>query len=216
MVWLIGIICLILIVVFWRVFLPIAVIAFLGVGLFSWNMEYQQEQEIIQAEKQKKQLKSKIADAQKNASAEGKEWEIFFEKDPATDAKVARTASIVSNDGLCYLSVQERLNGARLTGIDCWGIKLNSYENIDVKFDSDKFSTSMRLEKYSDGEGVYIPSFQYEYSRQLNYEDFISRIKTSKSLAINIPAEEPFWTAFSLKNAAETVEKLGTQKNSEN
>lgn len=213
MAWLIGIICVVIVATFWRVFLPIAVVAVIGISLFLWNAEYKKDRELAQTENAKEKLREKIAIAQQNASPDKNKWKVFFENDPASGIPIARTASIISNDGLCYLSVQERLDGTKLTGIDCWGMKIDTYRDIEIKFDSQKFSHSMRLEKYSDGDGVYIPSFQYEHSNQLKYDDFISMLKNNKSFAIKVPSEETFWTTFSLKNATEAVGKLGTQQN---
>lgn len=70
----------------------------------------------------------------------------------------------------------------------------------------------MRLEKYSDSEEVYIPSYQYSYSDQLSYKDFIKMLKNSQSLAIKIPASESFWTTFNIQNSSEVIAALGKKK----
>lgn len=210
MAWLIGIICVIIVIVFWRIFLPLAAIAGIGLGLFLWNENYKQEKIQEKANLAAEEIRKKIATAKQNEFPIGNEWQIYYEDDPASKLPIARTASIKSDDGLCFLSVQKRLDGSELTGLNCPGIEISPYKNMDIKFDTDETSKKIRLEKYSDSKEVYIPS--YQYSGQLDYKSFIGMFSKAKSLAIQIPASEIFWTKFNLKGAPEAIAQLGKAK----
>ena len=85
-------------------------------------------------------------------------------------------------------------------------------DDDEYTLDTAETSQKMRLEKYADSEEVYIPSYQYSYSGQLNYEDFIKILKNSKSLAIKIPALENFWTTFNIQNSSKVITSLGKTK----
>ncbi|MCG8044750.1 MAG: hypothetical protein N0E48_03550 [Candidatus Thiodiazotropha endolucinida] len=170
----------------------------------------------IKAKKEKKEkeraaqeLRVKIATAQKNATPEGKEWVVYGRRDPASDKNIARTASITSNDGLCYLTVQKRINGGELTGLDCPGIKISEYDDIYVKFDTSETSRKMELKSYSDSDDVYIPSSQFEYSGNMSYQDFTNGLVTAGAVAIKIPAADSFWVRFSLKGSTAAINQLG-------
>ena len=141
------------------------------------------------------EFRKKITAAQQNATPDGKEWVVYGEVDPASNKNIARTASIMSNDGLCYLTVQKRLNGNELTGLDCPGIKINKYRKIYVKFDTTEISEEMELKNYSDSDGVYIPS--YQFSLNMSYKNFINGLAASNAVAIKVPSSEYFWVRFS-------------------
>lgn len=212
MAWLIGIVCVIVVIAYWRVFLPLAIVALLILGVIIWNESYQQNKRQEKAKIATDLFKEKLRTAKQKETSEGKKWELYYEEDPANKIPIARTAYLKSNDELCSLSVQKRLNGSNLTGISCPGIKISEYDDIEVKFDTAETSQKMRLEKYADSEEVYIPSYQYSYSGQLNYEDFIKILKNSKSLAIKIPALENFWTTFNIQNSSKVITSLGKTK----
>ena len=106
--------------------------------------------------------KSLITAAQENATSEGKEWITLYQSDPASEAKVARWASVESNDGLCKLTVEERLNGVRLTEINCPLIEISPYDGLEVKFDFLPTSYRLPLKNFSDSSRVFIPSSHYD------------------------------------------------------
>ncbi len=199
MAWIVGLIFIVIAIVFWRIFLPLALIG----GLIVGGVYLNEERESNDREKQQKaeaiSIQNKVTEAQKNATSEHKEWAIFSEPDPASGAEIVRTVSIQSDDGLCYLSVQKRVNGSELTGLDCSDIEISEHKDIEVKFDTANVSRAMHLDSYNDSDRIYIPS--YQYSGELSYEDFLSGLKDAKYVAIYVPAEYTFWTRFSLKNS---------------
>lgn len=215
MTWLIGLLCIVIIVAFWRVFLPLALIAIMGIIFLFWIMVQDGKERGQDKQKEVEMLHTKIKNAQLSASAEGKEWKLLYEPDPASDIPIARTASILSNDGLCALTVQQRLNGAKLTGLVCPDITINHFSKLEVKFDTLNISQKMRLEKYKDNNtGVYIPP--YQYLGDLDYDSFIRNMTESNSLALKVPGHEEFWTKFSLKGAQQTLAQLGKEQAGEN
>ncbi len=183
-----------------------AVIAGIGFGLFLLNDNYQNEKRKKEKQQAEEAITQKIAIAKQHEASEGKKWEVYYEPDPASKIPIARTASIQSDDGLCFLSVQKRLNGAELTGLNCPEIKISSYQDIEVKFDTNDISQKMDLSNYTDSDGVYIPSYQ---SGQFSYKNFVGMFGKAKSLAIQIPASKTFWTKFNLNGAQEAIAQLG-------
>lgn len=217
MSWLIGIICVVIVISLWRIFLPLGILAAISIAGFILyeNHESDKRKKVKIIETQ--QLRDRIASSQRNATSEGKEWIIYVESDPASDYKIARTASITSNDGLCNLTVQKRLNGTELTGLKCSGIKISEFDDIYVKFDTQESSKRMDLKGYSDSEDVYIPSYSYqsEYSGRLGYDAFISGLVTNNSVAIKVPSVGSFWTRFTLKGSSVAINQLGRKMPSE-
>ena len=209
MAWLIGIICVVIVIYFWRIFLPLGVLAGVALGGYLLYEQNQSEQRKKDKTKAAQELRIRISNAQKNASPEGKEWVVYGERDPASDIKIARTASIISNDGLCYLTVQKRINGSELTGLDCPGIKISEYDDVYIKFDTNEISQKMDIKSYSDSDDVYISSNQFEYSGYMSYKDFIKGIVTANAVAIKIPAADSFWVRFSLKGSTAAINQLG-------
>lgn len=211
MSWLIGIICVVIVIYFWRIFLPLGVVTGVTLGGFLLYEENQSNKRKEEKERATQELRIKIATAQRNATPEGKEWIVYARKDPASEKNIARTASITSNDGLCYLTVQKRINGGELTGLDCPGIKISEYDAIHVKFDTNETSKRMEIKSYSDSDDVYIPSSQFEYSGNMSYKDFINGLVTAGAVAIKIPAADSFWVRFSLKGSTVAINQLGKE-----
>src|SRR5262245_7026596 len=83
MAWLIGIVCVILVVRFWKIFLPVAVLAGIAIGGL-WLYEDQQRQQ-----REKKQheatgaLRAKLFSA-RTANASTQQWDVREETDPAS------------------------------------------------------------------------------------------------------------------------------------
>lgn len=211
MSWLIGIICIVLVIYFWRIFLPLGILAGLGLGGFFLYEEHQREQRQKAEVEAAQQLRERIAAAQKNATSNGKTWVLHGEPDPASGRNVARTAFIESNDGLCYLSVQKRIDGTELTGLTCPDIGIPEHKDIEVKFDTRDVSQTMDLKAYTDSDDVYIPSYQGSSWKYLSYSDFMKGLVSANSVAIQIPAAGGFWTTFSLKGSAPIIMQLGKQ-----
>ncbi len=104
--WLIGTICVVIAICFWRIFLPLGLVAGVVLGGFLLYEQNKTERKKEAEAKAAQQLQNKVAVAQKNASAEGRKWVVYGRRDPASYKIIARTASITSNDGLCKLTVQ--------------------------------------------------------------------------------------------------------------
>lgn len=209
MAWLIGIICVVIVIYFWKIFLPIGVITTVVVGGVFLYKDYAKDKKIKAKERVAKNLRTRITAAQRNATEQDKEWVVYGQSDPASDVKIARTASITSNDGLCYLTIQKRINGNELAGLLCPDIRISEYKDIYVKFDTHDTSKKMELNSYSDSDDVYIPSHQSEYSGNLNYEVFLKGLVTASSVAIKIPSAETFWVRFTLKGSKVAIPQLG-------
>lgn len=211
MAWLIGIISIILLICFWRIFLPIALILGAATGLF-FSYDYLKTEKRLKAEKETAAaLERKIWLAQIDEKTNGEGWEIYYQPDPASNKMIARAVVAQSNDGLCTVSVQKRVNGAELTELKCPDVTISPYEKIEVKFEMDEVSKEMRLEKYTDSSDVYIPSDQYQFDRSLQYDEFINKLIISKAFAIHIPSEPTFWTRFEL-NDGNAILQLGKEK----
>jgi hypothetical protein len=65
-----------------------------------------------------------------------RQWEVSSETDPASGEEVPRYASVLSDDGLCRLQVEQRMNGTRLAGIYCSDLQISAERDIEVKFDN--------------------------------------------------------------------------------
>lgn len=213
--WLIALVCIVLVAIFWRVLLPIAavlvVVALVGGGLLFLYLKFDSDRSERQRAKAEQQLSQRIATAQASAKGQERKWEVWSETDPASGARVPRNAFVMSDDGLCRLQVEERINRARLAGIYCSGLKISPYGDIDVKFDNRATSDRMRLERFSNGDNVYIPSSQYNYSGQLPYNDFLQRMTTAHKVALLLTVEGAgqHWIAFSLTGNAPALVEIG-------
>lgn len=209
--WIVGIICVILVVIFWRIFLPLALVAALALGgvlVYESNQSNKRERERVRAEQS---LKDKLAAASSKGADVDREWIVQTMRDPASGADVPRSASVVGDSGICKIQVEQRINGARLTGIYCPGFKIDRYRDIEVKFDTRPTSDTMRLEQFSGGDDVYIPSNQYIHSNQLQYDEFLRRMTGAKKVALLVTFDVagPHWITFSLRGAGPALLSIG-------
>ena len=176
------------------------VIGIIGVGVYDISESYKQ--------------RTAIKDARKY----NKEWAVYGSADPASNKTIGRYASITSVDGKCEIYVEKRINGDELTGLSCIGIKIISYQDIYVKFDTLEEATKMKIKSYRDSDDVYIPSKQNRSSAGLmfddgymTYQDFIRGLITESAMAIYIPSEKGFWVKFVLKGSTEAINQLGKE-----
>jgi hypothetical protein len=162
-----------------------------------------------------------IAAAQ--ASPTPQTWWVDTDPDPASGALWPRYASVLSDDGLCQLVVEERLDGDRLTSIQCPGLPIHfdyfgyldyfDYDTrVGVKFDTTKTSETMEIERFNDAdddESVYIDSSQDGYGA-LQYDDFLRRIASSRKLALELDFRYvgEHWIRFSLDGSTEALTKI--------
>jgi hypothetical protein len=159
--WLLAIVCIIIVIAAWRIFLPLAIAAivlFAALFIYLENHKQSTEKKRIATEQA---LADRIAKAKEKAPEAPREWQVRSEPDPASGKEIPRFARIQSDDGLCNLQVEERLNGARLAAIYCPTLKIWPWGDVEVKFDNRDKSDTMRIEKFSDGTDVYIRSHQY-------------------------------------------------------
>lgn len=217
MAWLIGIICVVIVVTFWRIFLPLGILALVGIivlFILIANNEEKGTQEMAQQEKalQVEELRQKkIAQARANATHEGKEWRLDYQKDPASGIMIARQAHIESNDSLCTLTIKKQLlNGVEAADIDCPDFNVSAWDGLEVKF-SDASNSIMMLFITSNGKDIHIYSWQDDSEGYLSYDDFIEGLKNNKSVAIKIQSEDDIWTVFSLEGSSEALNQLGKQ-----
>ena len=206
--WLIGIICVVLVIFFWWIFIPLGIFVGIVFGGFMFWASINDDKRDAKEAREVAAFKNKVSTARANATSQGKEWKVRYEEDPASGKNIARKAYIVSNDNLCNLGVEKRLNGADLTDLRCYDFKIPSYKDIEVKFDNYNNSNTMRLEKYTDSEDSYIPPNQY--SNHLSYNEFIKRLKNGKAVAIKIPVKgDTIWITFTLNGASKALDALG-------
>jgi hypothetical protein len=176
-------------------------------GLVEYE-EYEKASRIEEAALLAEKRQKTIDQARKEASAENRKWTIWAKTDPASGDKVGRTAFITSNDGLCRLNVESRINGVRLTGFDCEHFKIDHYQKIEVKFDFLDNSYGLPLEKFSDSDSVYIPSSDYSHT-EADYDRFLKNLVTGNSVAFKVKEFDGYWVVFTLKHASETIGALG-------
>jgi len=207
MTWLIAIICIILIIYFWRIFLPLGIVAAIGLAILIgyFQMESNRNERNRKLEEQaarERTIKAKegIAKAKDAGKDIVREWEVFSETDPASGKKVPRSASVLSDDGLCRLQIEKRINGTRLAGIYCPSLKISSYEKIEVKFDNRDTSDTMKIERFSNSDDVFISSYQSTYDRNLSYDEFLRRMTRATKIALLLDMKEvgKHWITFSL------------------
>ena len=99
--WLIGIICVVLVIFFWWIFIPLGI--FVGIvfgGFMLWASINDDKRDAKEA-REVAAFKNKVSTARANATSQGKEWKVRYEEDPASGKNIAREAYIVSNDNLC-------------------------------------------------------------------------------------------------------------------
>ena len=211
MAWLIAIICIILAVIFWRIFIPLALVAVVGIVIVILYTKGESERREREQKVAEQTVRQKIAKAKATAGNVVRQWEVSFETDPASGEKVPRYASILSDDGLCRLHIEERINRTRLAGIYCSGFKISAYSDIEVKFDNRSRSDTMEIKKFSDGDDVYISSYQSNYSGRLSYDEFLRRMTGANkvSLLLTVDAAGQHWITFSLTGSGPALTKIG-------
>jgi hypothetical protein len=211
MAWIIGIISVILVIVFWRIFLPLAILA--GLGIWVWITAENSEQERRARETQQAYINfSNLVATSISDREDSKSWVNTYSNEPASGRLIATGAYIYSKDGQCRIQVELRINGSKLTDLFCRNVKISEYDDIEVKFDNYQFSDTMDLEGYSDSEQVYIPSYQPSYDNHLSYDEFLNRLTSSSNVAIKIPLDSGVWVAFTLNGSTEALGQLGREK----
>ena len=211
MSWIVGIICIILVVIFWRIFLPIGAIGGLALGAFLVYENIQNNKSERERARAEQSLRDRLAAASSDQGNAGRQWLIQKTRDPASGENVPRSASILSDGNICTLQVEQRINGARLAGIYCPGFKINRYDDIEVKFDNRSTSDSMALETFSGSDDVYIPLYQPTYRNHLPYEEFLRRMAGASKMAIRVKFDVAghHWLTFSLTDAAPALVAIG-------
>jgi len=205
MEWLIAIICIILVVAFWRIFVPLALIVVVGI----WLLVGKEDQGGGHG-RHRELIKQKIENA-RTARLEDmvREWDVSFTTDPASGEEIPRHASILSDDGLCRLQVEERLNGVELTSINCPQLKVAAHQDIEVKFDNRPTSDTMDIQRFSNSDAVYIPSHQSAH--HLSYDEFLKRMAGANKVALRLTFEQAdhYWFTFSLRGSGPALTAIG-------
>ncbi len=218
MAWLIGIICVILIVIFWRISLPIFFLAVAGIGIWLLSENAEREQRESMRAKAAQESRQKIEEARnkiERALAQGGEthhtWKVTTQEDPASGEEVPRNAWVSSDGNLCKLQVEQRLNGTRLTALYCPDIRVLHDEDIELKFDNRDTSDKMQISKFSDSESTYIQSYQKNYSGYLSYDDMLQRMSNANKVAIRLTVEggSKHWIRFSLSDSRPALVRIG-------
>jgi hypothetical protein len=192
-------------------FLPVALIAAVGLGLLVLYIVMGVEDSDRNERVTEQTVREKIANAKATAGDVLREWAVRSETDPASGEKVPRYASVVSDSGLCRLAVEQRIDGSALAGIYCSGLKISPYKDIEVKFDNRPMSDTMGIRKFSDGDNVYIPSYEYAHSGHLSYNEFLRRVARANktSLLLTVEGAGQHWIMFSLRGSSSALTKIG-------
>ena len=222
MAWIVAIICIILIVIFWRIFVPLAVVVAVGIGVLLLYLKVdsdRSERARLQAEKVVQEkiaianatIQERIAKAKASAGSVEREWEVSTEADPASGKNIPRTASVLSDNGLCRLQIEQRMTATRLAAIYCPGLKISPNDDIDVKFDNRATSDKMQITKFSNGDDVFISSNQATYNRRLQYDEFLQRMTVAKKVALLLTVEGAgqHWITFSLLGTGPALTTIG-------
>ena len=209
--WLVAIVCIVVVIVFWRIFVPLAIIAALGLGLLLLYLQGDSERSERKRKLEEQTVRQRIAKAKATAGDVVREWEVSSETDPASGEKVPRYASILSDDGLCRLQVEERIDRARLASIYCSGLKISPYGDMEVKFDNRATSDKMEIQRFSNGDDVYIPSQQGNYRGHLAYDELLRRMTGANKVALLLTVEGAgqHWITFSLRGSSPALTKIG-------
>ncbi len=188
--------------------LGIVVLVGLGIGGISLYDGQKREMRKQEALAQTKERRERIERARSNATSDDKKWGVVFRIDPASGEKIIRMAAVRSNDGLCRLQVEKRLNGTELTGFYCKEFTISPYNALEAKFDFMDKSESLPLKKFSDGNDVYIPSSDYSLPKD-GYKKFLQNLSKGKMVAFRATEFEGYWVSFTLRGAAEAISGLG-------
>ena len=206
-----------------RIFLWFVVLAAIGIGILLLVSYLVEENRIAKLKKEAQELHTKVTRAQRNATP--REWVVRGEQDPASREKIARSVSIQSDCGLCFLTVEKRMNGSDLTDLSCQDpIEIDWTEPIEVKFDTHDNSQKMKIRFYSNlrfdwndehGNDMY----HHVYITTDYYHDywgfFINGLLTASTVAIKITPTndyaESFWVRFTLKGSKAAIGQLGKQ-----
>ncbi len=215
MAWLVGIIVLFLCIVFWRAALWILGIGAVLIFLFIQNDARQDEERARQraaaAERSRAVIaaaRQRVQDAQENL--EPREWQITAETDPASGLAVPRRALVESDNGLCTMTVEERIDRTRHTGFNCPGLDISIRNDIEVKFDNRDKSDRMEIREFSGGgRSAYITSFQY--GSKLKYDEFLNRLGSTNKVAVqfDFTYAGKQWVTFSLNGSREALTAIG-------
>jgi hypothetical protein len=214
MSWLIAIISIILIIVFWRIFLPLALVGGVIVGLVILVIYVKDknttQKRIEQEQRAQDLIARRIASARANLDFTRK-WEVISEKDPSTRRNGPRYAGILSETGLCRLQVEQRLTGEKLTAIYCFGLNTTSDSELYVKFDNKSTADKVELRKFSNGNDSFIPSQQLVYSGRLSYEQFLQGLVSAQKVALQlkIGGSPESWEVFSMLGSEDALNAIG-------
>ena len=182
-------------------FLWLVVLAVIVIGVIALA-KYQEEK---YRKEEAQELHTKITRAQHNATP--REWVVRGEQDPASRKTIARSASIQSDCGLCFLTTKKTMAGSDFTLLWCPDIGIDWPMQIEVKFDTHDTSKTMVL-NYGDTDWRYITGYSNDY-----WGFFINGLLTANIVAIEItPANdyvENFWVRFTLKGSNAAIGQLG-------
>jgi len=202
---LITIICIIIVLIFWRIFLPLALAA--GAIIFIWYLGdvAEKENKVQRAQEHYEQVIRK----QQTTNLTKGTWKVTTRRDPASDIEVTRNAYVYSDDGLCSVQVEHRINGNKYIAFYCNGLthNLSGGDDMTVKFDIHQKTKEFWVARFSNGESVYISS-------ERQYTEFIDYMKTANVLAVRFPMKngKSVWVKFNMKGSTNAINQLGKQK----
>lgn len=162
---------------------------------------------------------NKIEEAQKTRTS-NKQWQTVTSQDPASDETYVTEAYVRSDDGLCYLAVNNFFTTPSSIRIGCPDIKLSTSildREIPVKASGSRKATSFRFNNY-EGKFFYISYYNAEerieyYRKPIENKPFnrlLSMIIESNQLAVAVTTElgNNLRLRFSMSGSAAAIQQL--------
>lgn len=208
MSWLAAIISILLVVRFWRIFVPLAVVSAIG-GALLVLLFYIYHTRTAQNQTQESQ--ARVANAQANPVI-NRAWEVKTERDPASGLEVPRIAGILSEDGLCRLQVERRLSGEEAATIYCDDLKLHRTSQLEIKFDNKSVSNRIEVLSNDSGDAIHMFPDKTPLLGQWAYRQFLKDLISSRKVAVKVAPKglSTLWVVFSLAGCEEALIKIGT------
>lgn len=201
----------------------IALIVVIGSNqIHNYNVERDRKDGIKKAISDMRRQRELTSD--KISNARPKKWSIAYETDPASDKKIVKNVKLYSDDGFCYLVLENLLSGDVNDYIQCYSGSINRIE-VEVKFDTDTFSRTL-IGKFVSGywnnrkiqiDGIgkqsekSITTIRSHTSGMNLKTEFREKISQSEKMAIRVegPYFPPdYFVKFSLGDSTEIISIL--------
>jgi hypothetical protein len=177
-----------------------------------WYNNYQYK---LEKERKEKQAEAAIQERIRLNKRINDKWVTFIDKDPASGEEYYSHTYVGSENGICELSVDHRINGRKLISFGCVDQRIIDYYPVEYKFDSSATSSStLKFKAFSNSRFVYVAKGPSSFP-SLVYKDLMKGFKNNSSVAFRYKignrstGELSNWVRFTLSGASEAIEKLG-------